>query len=115
MPPYLRFLVHRMISTPTKLVILTMLLYEGVMLTPPKPRFENDGPGRTPLNNGYTNFSRCSLPAFPSDRLDHLGRIHSSRAGRDSLLKVNDDVWLVKIYANGNPLTHPSFPRSSPI
>ena len=38
MPPFLHFLLRRIIAVPITLVIITMLLYAGVMLTPPETR-----------------------------------------------------------------------------
>ena len=38
MPPFLRFLLRRIIAIPISLVIITMLLYAGAMLTPPETR-----------------------------------------------------------------------------
>ena len=36
MPPFLRFLVKRFLAVPITLIIITMVLYAGVMLTPPE-------------------------------------------------------------------------------
>jgi peptide/nickel transport system permease protein len=38
MPPFLQFLFRRLIAIPISLLIITMLLYAGVMLTPPETR-----------------------------------------------------------------------------
>jgi ABC-type dipeptide/oligopeptide/nickel transport system permease component len=38
MPPFLQFLLRRIIVIPISLIIITMLLYAGVMLTPPDVR-----------------------------------------------------------------------------
>ena len=38
MPPFLKFLLRRIIAIPVSLIIITMLLYAGVMLTPPEVR-----------------------------------------------------------------------------
>ncbi len=38
MPPFLQFLVRRLISVFISLIIITMVLYAGVMLTPPEAR-----------------------------------------------------------------------------
>ena len=38
MPPFLQFLLRRFIAIPISLLIITMLLYAGVMLTPPETR-----------------------------------------------------------------------------
>jgi len=38
MPPFLQFLLRRIIAHPISLVLITMLLYAGVMLTPPETR-----------------------------------------------------------------------------
>jgi peptide/nickel transport system permease protein len=38
MPPFLQFLIRRIIAIPISLVIITMLLYAGVMMTPPETR-----------------------------------------------------------------------------
>jgi peptide/nickel transport system permease protein len=38
MPPFLRFLIRRLISVFISLIIITMVLYAGVMLTPPVAR-----------------------------------------------------------------------------
>jgi peptide/nickel transport system permease protein len=38
MPPFIQFLVRRLIAIPVTLIIITMLLYAGVMLTPPEAR-----------------------------------------------------------------------------
>jgi ABC-type dipeptide/oligopeptide/nickel transport system permease component len=38
MPPFLQFLLRRIIAIPITLIIITMLLYAGVMLTPPDVR-----------------------------------------------------------------------------
>ena len=38
MPPFLQFLIRRIIAIPISLIIITMLLYAGVMLTPPETR-----------------------------------------------------------------------------
>jgi peptide/nickel transport system permease protein len=38
MPPFLQFLIRRLIAIPISLIIITMLLYAGVMLTPPETR-----------------------------------------------------------------------------
>jgi peptide/nickel transport system permease protein len=38
MPPLLRFLIRRFLSVPFSLVIITMVLYAGVMLAPPEAR-----------------------------------------------------------------------------
>ena len=38
MPPFLQFLLRRIIAIPISLIIITMLLYAGVMMTPPDTR-----------------------------------------------------------------------------
>jgi ABC-type dipeptide/oligopeptide/nickel transport system permease component len=38
MPPFLQFLIRRIIAIPISLIIITMLLYAGVMMTPPETR-----------------------------------------------------------------------------
>ena len=38
MPPFLKFLIRRFIAIPISLIIKTMLLYAGVMMTPPEVR-----------------------------------------------------------------------------
>src|SRR5512134_893530 len=38
MPPFLQFVVRRFLVIPVSLVIITMVLYGGVMLTPPEAR-----------------------------------------------------------------------------
>ncbi len=38
MPPFLQFLIRRFLVIPVSLVIITMVLYGGVMLTPPEAR-----------------------------------------------------------------------------
>ena len=38
MPPFLQFLIRRIIAIPITLIIITMLLYAGVMMTPPEVR-----------------------------------------------------------------------------
>jgi peptide/nickel transport system permease protein len=38
MPPILKFFLRRIIAVPISLIIITMLLYAGVMLTPPETR-----------------------------------------------------------------------------
>ncbi|HEY5271349.1 MAG TPA: ABC transporter permease [Anaerolineales bacterium] len=38
MPPFLKFLLRRIVAIPITLIIITMLLYAGVMLTPPEVR-----------------------------------------------------------------------------
>jgi peptide/nickel transport system permease protein len=38
MPPFLQFLIRRIIAIPISLIVITMLLYAGVMLTPPEAR-----------------------------------------------------------------------------
>src|SRR5512141_415557 len=38
MPPFLQFLIRRFLAIPVSLVIITMVLYGGVMLTPPEAR-----------------------------------------------------------------------------
>jgi len=38
MPPFLKFLIHRFLVMPLTLFVITMLLYGGVMLTPPNAR-----------------------------------------------------------------------------
>src|SRR5215207_1989935 len=38
MPPFLQFVIRRFFVIPVSLVIITMLLYGGVMLTPPESR-----------------------------------------------------------------------------
>ena len=38
MPPFLQFLLRRLIAIPISLLIITMVLYAGVMLTPPETR-----------------------------------------------------------------------------
>lgn len=38
MPPFLQFLIRRFLAIPTSLVIITLVLYGGVMLTPPEAR-----------------------------------------------------------------------------
>jgi ABC-type dipeptide/oligopeptide/nickel transport system permease component len=38
MSPFLQFLIRRLIAIPVTLIIITMLLYAGVMLTPPEVR-----------------------------------------------------------------------------
>ena len=43
----------------------------------------------------------------PWTDLTFSGESIRTRADRDPLLQVNDDSWLVNIYANGRPLTHP--------
>lgn len=38
MPPFLQFLIRRLLAVPVSLIIITMVLYAGVMLTPPMAR-----------------------------------------------------------------------------
>ncbi|MFH1524830.1 MAG: ABC transporter permease [Chloroflexota bacterium] len=38
MPPFLQFIIRRLLAIPISLLIITMLLYAGVMLTPPETR-----------------------------------------------------------------------------
>jgi peptide/nickel transport system permease protein len=38
MPPFLQFVIRRFLVVPISLIIITMLLYAGVMLTPPEAR-----------------------------------------------------------------------------
>lgn len=38
MPPFFRFVIRRIIAIPVSLLIITMVLYAGVMLTPPEAR-----------------------------------------------------------------------------
>jgi len=38
MPPFLQFVIRRFLVIPISLIIITMLLYGGVMLTPPEGR-----------------------------------------------------------------------------
>jgi len=38
MPPFLQFLIRRFLAIPVSLIIITMVLYGGVMLTPPEAR-----------------------------------------------------------------------------
>jgi peptide/nickel transport system permease protein len=38
MPPFLQFVIRRFLAVPVSLVIITMVLYGGVMLTPPEAR-----------------------------------------------------------------------------
>ncbi len=38
MPPFLQFVIRRFLIIPISLVIITMVLYAGVMLTPPEAR-----------------------------------------------------------------------------
>lgn len=40
MPPFLKFLLRRVIAIPISLIVITMLLYAGVMLTPPEVRIK---------------------------------------------------------------------------
>ena len=48
MPPFLQFLFRRFIAIPISLLIITMLLYAGVMLTPPETRAAIYLPRRMP-------------------------------------------------------------------
>ena len=38
MPPFLQFIIRRVLAIPVTLIVITMLLYAGVMLTPPEAR-----------------------------------------------------------------------------
>jgi hypothetical protein len=38
MSPFLRFIARRLLYVPFSLLIITMVLYAGVMLTPPEAR-----------------------------------------------------------------------------
>jgi peptide/nickel transport system permease protein len=38
MPPFVQFVIRRFLVIPVSLVIITMVLYGGVMLTPPEAR-----------------------------------------------------------------------------
>jgi ABC-type dipeptide/oligopeptide/nickel transport system permease component len=38
MPPFLQFVIRRLLVIPLSLLIITMILYAGVMLTPPAAR-----------------------------------------------------------------------------
>jgi len=40
LPPFIQFLLKRLLAVPISLVIITMVLYAGVMLTPPEARAE---------------------------------------------------------------------------
>jgi len=40
MPPFVQFLIRRLLAIPVTLLVITMLLYAGVMLTPPEVRAE---------------------------------------------------------------------------
>jgi len=38
MPPFLQFVIRRFLAVPISLLVITMILYGGVMLTPPEAR-----------------------------------------------------------------------------
>jgi monoterpene epsilon-lactone hydrolase len=59
------------------------------------------------LRDSHENMPAALFLLSPWTDLTFSGESIHTRADRDPLLEVNDDGWLVKIYANGNPLTHP--------
>ncbi len=48
MPPFLQFLIRRFLVVPVSLLVITMVLYGGVMLTPPEVRAQLYIPERLP-------------------------------------------------------------------
>jgi hypothetical protein len=38
MPPFIQFVIRRFLVIPISLIVITLLLYGGVMLTPPEGR-----------------------------------------------------------------------------
>jgi acetyl esterase/lipase len=59
------------------------------------------------LRDNHEKMPAALFLLSPWTDLTFSGESIHTRAARDPLLKVKDDGWLVKIYANGNPLTHP--------
>jgi ABC-type dipeptide/oligopeptide/nickel transport system permease component len=62
MPPFLQFLIRRIIAIPISLIIITMLLYAGVMLTPPETR--------------VTLFYHPSNPHLTEEQIAHSNEIY---------------------------------------
>jgi peptide/nickel transport system permease protein len=62
MPPFLKFLLRRIIAIPITLIIITMLLYAGVMLTPPEVR--------------VTLYYQPKNPNMTEEQFAHANEIH---------------------------------------
>jgi peptide/nickel transport system permease protein len=58
MPPFLQFVVRRLLAVPISLVIITMILYGGVMLTPPEGRASLYVPPRMNPNMTEEQFAK---------------------------------------------------------
>ena len=59
MPPFLQVLFRRIIAVPVSFVLITMLLYAGVMMTPPESRAACWIWSTTPLNDWATSTGRA--------------------------------------------------------
>ena len=53
MPPLLQFIIRRFLVVPVSLIVITMVLYGGVMLTPPEARAQLYFPER--MNQNMTD------------------------------------------------------------
>ncbi len=58
MPPFIQFVIRRLLIIPFSLLIITMLLYAGVMLTPP------EGRATLYLSKGNGRFSKNIIPVI---------------------------------------------------
>jgi acetyl esterase/lipase len=59
------------------------------------------------LRDNDDNMPAALFLLSPWTDLSFSGESIRTRADRDPLLQLNDEGWLVKVYANGHPLTHP--------
>lgn len=60
MPPFLQFLIRRLLAIPISLLIVTMILYGGVMLTPPEARAELYFPKEVPARWSEEDYERIT-------------------------------------------------------
>jgi acetyl esterase/lipase len=59
------------------------------------------------LRDNHLKLPAALFLLSPWTDLTFSGESIRTRADRDPLLRLNDDDWLVKVYANGRPLDHP--------
>lgn len=64
MPPFLQFLIRRFLAIPLSLLVITMVLYGGVMLTPPEARAALYMPENIPMRANETQLKNMQERAI---------------------------------------------------
>jgi peptide/nickel transport system permease protein len=84
MPPFLNFLIRRLIAIPISLIVITMLLYAGVMLTPPEVR--------------VTLFYHPSNPHLTEEQIAHSNEIYINVYHLRDPFIVQYSYWIKSLF-----------------